>query len=434
MRARPEPGRARPPRASRARGHVLKDRPCALPTSTSSCRTTASRCGRPRRGTPRGCWWSAPTARSSDRSVRDLPDLLRPGDALVLQRHPGDRRAAERACAARRRLDGRGRGDAAPAPLALALDGLRRPGKRLAVGDRIALRRGERPRLRCSARSTPTVVGQGRGRRGDAGLRPRRARPRRRHRRRTAPCRCRPTSPAARAEDERDLADYQTVYAREDGSVAAPTAGLHFTPELMAALQARGVALHFVTLHVGAGTFLPVKTEDIAEHRMHAECGRGVRRDRRRAERGARRAAGGSSRSAPPRCGCWRARRTRTGAIRPFDGETSIFITPGYRFRTADGLMTNFHLPRSTLFMLVRAFAGLETMRAAYAHAIAAGYRFYSYGDACLLWRAGLMARLPLPHRRRATARRAPACSRRRAARSARRPSCRSAPPARSRR
>jgi S-adenosylmethionine:tRNA ribosyltransferase-isomerase len=192
---------------------------------------------------------------------------------------------------------------------------------------------------------------------------------------------------AKRAEDEKDRADYQTVYAEEDGSVAAPTAGLHFTPELLARLEAMGVATVRVTLHVGAGTFLPVKTEDVAEHRMHAEWGEV---DAAVAERlNAVRAAGG-------RIVCvgttsLRLLETATGedgVVRPFAGETDIFITPGYRFRAADGLMTNFHLPRSTLFMLVCAFAGAETMKAAYAHAIETGYRFYSYGDGSLLWRA----------------------------------------------
>jgi S-adenosylmethionine:tRNA ribosyltransferase-isomerase len=192
---------------------------------------------------------------------------------------------------------------------------------------------------------------------------------------------------AKRAEDAQDRADYQTVYAEEDGSVAAPTAGLHFTPELFARLAEAGVETAFVTLHVGAGTFLPVKTEDLTEHRMHAEWGEV---DAATAGKlNAARAAGG-------RIVCVGTTSLRLlesatgedGVVRPFLDETAIFITPGYRFRAADGLMTNFHLPKSTLFMLVSAFAGLETMRAAYAHAIATGYRFYSYGDASLLWRA----------------------------------------------
>jgi S-adenosylmethionine:tRNA ribosyltransferase-isomerase len=192
---------------------------------------------------------------------------------------------------------------------------------------------------------------------------------------------------AKRGEDERDRTDYQTVYAQEDGSVAAPTAGLHFTPELFARLAAVGVSTAFVTLHVGAGTFLPVKAETLAGHRMHAEWGEV---DAATAERlNAVKAAGG-------RIVCVGTTSLRLlesatgedGVIRPFMDETSIFITPGYRFRAVDGLMTNFHLPKSTLFMLVCAFAGVNAMKAAYAHAIAHGYRFYSYGDASLLWRA----------------------------------------------
>ena len=193
---------------------------------------------------------------------------------------------------------------------------------------------------------------------------------------------------AKRAEDEQDRADYQTVYADEQGSVAAPTAGLHFTPELLARLSEAGVQQAFVTLHVGAGTFLPVKTEDLSEHRMHAEWGEV---DADTASRiNAVKAAGG-------RVICVGTTSLRLiesaagedGVVRPFVGDTDIFITPGYRFRAADGLTTNFHLPKSTLFMLVCALAGTETMRAAYAHAIADGYRFYSYGDTSLLWRAG---------------------------------------------
>ena len=190
-----------------------------------------------------------------------------------------------------------------------------------------------------------------------------------------------------RREDERDLRDYQTVFARNDGSVAAPTAGLHFTPELIERLKARGVSIHFVTLHVGAGTFLPVKTEEVSEHRMHAEWGE---------VSPATASALNAARSAGGRVVCVGTTALRLiesaaeadGTVRPFAAETSIFITPGYRFRAVDVLMTNFHLPCSTLFMLVSAFAGLGVMRAAYAHSIANGYRFYSYGDASLLFRA----------------------------------------------
>lgn len=190
-----------------------------------------------------------------------------------------------------------------------------------------------------------------------------------------------------RAPDEQDKTDYQTVFAHVEGSVAAPTAGLHFTEDLLGRLKTRGVALHKVTLHVGAGTFLPVKTDEIEGHKMQAEFGvvpaevaealNAVR------DRGGRIVAVGST--------ALRLLESATGEdgrLRAFSGETAVFITPGYKFRAVDLMLTNFHLPRSTLFMLVAAFSGLDTMKRAYAHAIAAGYRFYSYGDACLLYPA----------------------------------------------
>jgi len=189
-----------------------------------------------------------------------------------------------------------------------------------------------------------------------------------------------------RAPDERDLDDYQTMFAKEEGAVAAPTAGLHFTPALEEALRARGVALHRLTLHVGAGTFLPVKVDDTEGHRMHSEWGsltpataaalNEVRAKGRRIV-----AVGTTS------LRLLESAAREDGIIVPFEGETAIFITPGYRFRAVDILLTNFHLPKSTLFMLVSAFSGLDTMKQAYAHAIAARYRFYSYGDGCLLFR-----------------------------------------------
>ncbi len=187
-----------------------------------------------------------------------------------------------------------------------------------------------------------------------------------------------------RPADERDQTDYHTIYAARDGAVAAPTAGLHFTPELVAALDARGVHRETVTLHVGAGTFLPVKADDTKDHVMHAEWG----------EVPASVAASVNTARAAGRnvlCVGTTSLRTlesaATDRVHPFAGDTRIFITPGYRFKAADMLLTNFHLPRSTLFMLVSAFCGLETMQAAYAHAIANRFRFYSYGDACLLIR-----------------------------------------------
>ena len=325
-----------------------------------------------------------PGAAFRDLHVRDLPGLLRAGDVLVVN----DTRVIPA------RLKGvRLRGEsrvAVEATLHRQLAGhvwtaFMRPGKKLAAGDRISF--GE-PSDRACLLGTLDATVREKGEGGEvtlafdlsgpdlmAAIAERGMMP------------LPPYIAAKRGEDAQDRADYQTVYAAEDGSVAAPTAGLHFTPELLARLDAMGVGLERVTLHVGAGTFLPVKTDEIAEHRMHAEWGE---IDAATAGRlNAARAAGG-------RIICVGTTSLRLlesaadehGIIRPFAAETSIFITPGYRFRAVDGLMTNFHLPKSTLFMLVCAFAGFETMRAAYAHAIAEGYRFYSYGDASLLWRA----------------------------------------------
>ena len=191
-----------------------------------------------------------------------------------------------------------------------------------------------------------------------------------------------------RATDADDAADYQTMFARRAGAVAAPTAALHFTDRLVAAIDARGIARETLTLHVGAGTFLPVKVDDTADHRMHAEWGRidaatAERLNQARARGGRLIAVGTTS------LRLIESAAADDGTIRAFDGDTAIFITPGYRFKAVDGLTTNFHLPRSTLFMLVSALMGLEVMKAAYAHAIADQYRFYSYGDGSLL----------LPHR-----------------------------------
>ena len=188
-----------------------------------------------------------------------------------------------------------------------------------------------------------------------------------------------------RAEDAQDRRDYQTIYAREKGAVAAPTAGLHFTDDLFSALDDAGIRRAFVTLHVGAGTFLPVKAEDTTAHKMHAEIGHvdaqtAAMLNEARANGGRVVAVGTTS------LRLLESAASESGQIEPWAGATDIFITPGYRFRAVDVLMTNFHLPRSTLFMLVSAFSGLDTMRAAYAHAIETGYRFYSYGDACLLF------------------------------------------------
>lgn len=320
----------------------------------------------------------------ADLQVRDLPGELRAGDILVLNdtrvipaRLSGRRTRGESVVAVEATLHKRVAPDRWSAFM--------RPGKRLAPGDRVSF--GETEDRACALGALDaTVVEKGEG--GeillafdlagpalDEAIKARGAMP------------LPPYIAAKRPEDDQDQTDYQTIYAQADGSVAAPTAGLHFTPELMERLAKAGIETCFVTLHVGAGTFLPVKVDDIASHRMHAEFGEVS------AETAARlndvRGAGGrvicvgttSLRLVESATG-------QDGVVRPFADDTAIFITPGYRFRAADGLMTNFHLPRSTLFMLVSAFSGLETMRAAYAHAIATGYRFYSYGDASLLWRA----------------------------------------------
>jgi S-adenosylmethionine:tRNA ribosyltransferase-isomerase len=185
-----------------------------------------------------------------------------------------------------------------------------------------------------------------------------------------------------RQQDAQDRMDYQTSYAKHDGAVAAPTAGLHFTPDLMKKLQDLGIQQEYVTLHVGAGTFLPVKAEDTKDHKMHAEWGsvsiQTSARLKHARTQGRRIIAVGTT----------SLRLLEASDLEPFSGATDIFITPGYRFRAVDGLFTNFHLPKSTLFMLVCAFAGTERMKVAYAHAIAQNYRFYSYGDASLLWPA----------------------------------------------
>jgi S-adenosylmethionine:tRNA ribosyltransferase-isomerase len=319
----------------------------------------------------------------SDRRVRDLPELLQPGDALVFN----DTRVIPA------RLRGvRSREESVVTVEATLLRRLSpsrwtafaKPGRRLAVGDRIVF--GEASDRACLLSALEaSVVDKGEG--GEVTLAFDLAGPDLDFA--IAASGAMPLPPyiaSRRAEDERDRTDYQTIYAREDGSVAAPTAGLHFTSALMAALDRRGVSRHFVTLHVGAGTFLPVKTADVAAHQMHSETG-----EVSAATAGALNAArAGGGRIVAVGTTALRLLESAAdggGVVRPFSGETAIFITPGYRFRTAAGLMTNFHLPRSTLFMLVSAFSGLETMRAAYAHAIADGYRFYSYGDASLLWR-----------------------------------------------
>jgi S-adenosylmethionine:tRNA ribosyltransferase-isomerase len=322
-----------------------------------------------------------------DRIVRELPELLKPGDILVLNdtrvipaRLVGIRRRGEAVARIEAMLHKREAGDRWRAFV--------RPAKRLDIGD--IVRFGEESETACLLSSLDAEVTE-KGEGGEVVLRfsfsgavldeaiaslghvplP-------------------PYIAAKRLEDAADRVDYQTVYAKAEGAVAAPTAGLHFTDDLLERLAARGIEKTFVTLHVGAGTFLPVKAEDTSAHRMHAEWGEisAATADALNATR----ARGGRIVSV----GTTSLRLLESavdadGWFRPWAGETDIFITPGYRFRAIDVLMTNFHLPRSTLFMLVSAFAGLDVMRAAYAHAIAQGYRFYSYGDASLIHRAEIL-------------------------------------------
>ena len=312
----------------------------------------------------------------TDLNVHDLPNLLRAGDVLLVNdtrvipaRLKGVRTRGENRTMVEATLHRR----LSPQTWTAFM----RPGKRLAAGDRIGFgsdqdlmatihEKGEGGEITLDFDLSDPALMTAIAQRGMMPLPPYIA--------------------AKRGEDAQDRTDYQTIYAAEDGSVAAPTAGLHFTPELFDRLAQVGVRVERVTLHVGAGTFLPVKTEDLSQHRMHAEWGD---LDAATANRlNAARAAGG-------RIICVGTTSLRLlesatdpdGTIHPFQAETAIFITPGYRFRAADGLLTNFHLPKSTLFMLVSAFAGLDEMRAAYAHAIAERYRFYSYGDASLLWK-----------------------------------------------
>ena len=327
----------------------------------------------------------APDAAFADAAVGDLPRMLRPGDVLVVN----DTRVIPA------RLNGvRVRGEAVArieATLHKREGASRwrafvRPAKKLNIGERIRFGEASESMACLLASLDAEVVEKSDG--GEVLLDFALAGPAldeaiERHGIMPLP----PYIASKRGEDGRDAADYQTAFAREPGAVAAPTAGLHFTPALIAALEARGVAIHRVTLHVGAGTFLPVKVEDTREHKMHAEWGE-VSAEVAAALNAAR-ADGGRIVA----CGTTSLRILETatdaqGVVRPFAGDTSIFITPGYRFRAVDALLTNFHLPRSTLFMLVCAFAGAARMKAAYAHAIATGYRFYSYGDACFLARS----------------------------------------------
>ena len=316
--------------------------------------------------------------------MRELSDLLQPGDALVVN--------DTKVIPARLRGHRIGRSSTEPAieaTLHRRLDGARwrafvRPAKRLNPGD--VIRFGEEGKVCFLDQLDATVEDKGEGgevtlafafhgpvleqaieERGDMPLPPYIA--------------------ARRAPDAQDRSDYQTMFAHEDGSVAAPTAGLHFTADLIDRMTRRGITMHTVTLHVGAGTFLPVKAQDTSGHKMHPEVGT-VTAQTADALNAARRAGGRIVAVGSTSLRLIESTTDEAGFIRPFAGETRLFITPGYRFRAVDVLLTNFHLPRSTLFMLVAAFCGLDRMKHAYAHAITAGYRFYSYGDACLMFRA----------------------------------------------
>ena len=304
-------------------------------------------------------------------AVRDLPTLLSPGDLLVLN----DTRVLPTRFAARR--------DAVAVEVTLIerIDGstwwaLARPGKRLRVGDPVELAPGLMAEV--LGRDRDGRVRLGFTLAGDELIAAVRA------------CGAMPLPPyirRPRGGDVRDAADYQTVFARRDGAVAAPTASLHLTEDLLARLDAAGVERTFVTLHVGAGTFAPVKTADTAQHVMHAEWCE-VPEPAAAAIAAARARGGRIVAVGTTVLRTLETRATAEGGVEAGSGMTRLFITPGYRFRATDLLLTNFHLPRSTLVMLVAAFAGLERVRAAYAHAIRARFRFFSYGDACLLTRA----------------------------------------------
>ncbi len=317
-----------------------------------------------------------------DRVFRDLPDLLAPGDLLVFN----DTRVIPAQLSGLRFRDGVEEGARIGVTLIRRADdstwrGLARPAKRLAPGDRV--RFGGTGAVCVMATLDATVIGREgaevelafdlSGTALDEAIANVGAMP------------LPPYIAAKRPVADSDAADYQTIYARREGAVAAPTAGLHFTDRVFADLEARGVSKAFVTLHVGPGTFLPVTVDEIANHKMHAEWGEiSAETAARIAEtraRGGRIVAVGTT-----ALRLLESAVDEAGTVRPFLGETAIFIAPGHRIRSADALITNFHLPRSTLFMLVSAFAGLERMRAAYAHAIESGYRFFSYGDASLIF------------------------------------------------
>lgn len=323
-----------------------------------------------------------------DRTIRDLPGFLQPGDALVFN---DTRVIPARLSGVRHRTGPEGELLSVPVEATLhhrdapdVWSAFMKPGKRLKVGDRVRFGHEEDNACLLGLVDAEIVA---KGEDGLVTLRFDLAGPALDDAIRDVGVMPLPPYIAAkRPEDDRDLKDYQTVFATYDGSVAAPTAGLHFTPALLDAIRARGVSTHAVTLHVGAGTFLPVKADDTADHRMHSEWGE-VSPETAAALNAVRAAGGRIVCVGTTSLRLLESATTEDGVVQPFHGDTAIFITPGYRFRACDVLMTNFHLPKSTLFMLVSAFAGLETMKAAYAHAIDSGYRFYSYGDGSLLFR-----------------------------------------------
>jgi S-adenosylmethionine:tRNA ribosyltransferase-isomerase len=305
--------------------------------------------------------------RLADRAILDLPSLLRAGDLLVVNdtrvipaRLVGRRGAAKIEVTLHRDLGG-GRWRA----FAKGAKKLR-PGDRIDFGDDFAasvVAKNEEGDVTLGFDREGAPFREALSRYGHVPLPPSIKRP----------------------DDAGDRGDYQTIFAAKDGAVAAPTAGLHFTERLLSALDGAGIGRATVTLHVGAGTFLPIKVADTADHKMHAETGF-IDADTARRINGARAAGGRIVAVGTTALRLLESAAGDDGTVKPFAGETSLFITPGYRFKTVDLLLTNFHLPRSTLFMLVGAFAGLARMRAAYAHAIAQRYRFFSYGDACLLY------------------------------------------------
>jgi S-adenosylmethionine:tRNA ribosyltransferase-isomerase len=320
-----------------------------------------------------------------DRGIRDLVGLLQPGDALVLNdtrvipsRLRGRRFRGETSAGIEIMLHKR---EGADRWLAFA-----RPAKKLTIGEMIVFGEAGASNVCELGRLEAEILSKGEG--GEVELRFALSGPMLDEAiARLGELPLPPYIAGKRPTDQQDASDYQTMHAREDGAVAAPTAGLHFTPDLVAALEARGVSRHLVTLHVGAGTFLPVKVDDTSEHRMHAEWG-SVSAETAAALNAVKAKGGRIVAVGTTSLRLLESATGEDGVIAPFSGDTAIFITPGYRFRAVDLLLTNFHLPRSTLFMLVSAFCGLDMMKRAYAHAIAENYRFYSYGDASLLHRA----------------------------------------------